>query len=613
VVFRFGPDIARVQLESSHAEIKVLGADDVSQLLERLAHFTRTSGDHRSPARLPPDVNADLRVTWRKPLPELRGVTYTPTVTADRQILTNPRYQPAAGRYYHAPGRPVPSVPERPVAEDLDEARDLLLNEWLPDFPFVDAAARAHVVAMGLTAICRDLIDGPTPLFAIDSPDAGTGKDLLALTTGIIVLGSEPAMMTAPDSDEELRKRVTALLMRGANMVVLDNVKGPLDSSELASVLTATVWENRILGASRTSRVPNRALWVANGNNLRLDHDIARRAVLIRIDPGLDRPWERTTFRHDPLAPWVREHREELIWAFLVLVQHWIVEGRPPYRLTRMGSFEAWGETIGGILMASDIPGFLENRDTVYSHADLESGEWRLFVDAWQARFGFEPVTIRDLSLLIQAGQLPSLCREEELSERPLHTKLGIALSQHRDHRFGDLFIRAHGEDTKSKAKRYRLEQAGEPTHSNHAEPSEPLQPLAQSALRMSAGGADLAESVTQGNEGSGGSAKDPDPVGGSRNPCVGGCGRLVPAGQRCTECADKSVHEWKSSTKERKKRRKRYPRPPCKSISRQSQSSTPIPSILAGSTKWNSKPWSVRFRRSASSSRSWRAGRTAW
>ena len=561
----------------------------MSYYLERQARFIKLTKDGAVPSRLPGDVNADLRVSWQKPVPPLKGIAHTPVMTADGTIVTSTGYQADTELYYDPVGEPVPAVPETPSSEDVARARSILLNEWLVDFPFDDDASLAHAVAMAVTGVVRELVDGPTPLFLIDAPTAGTGKGLLAATTGCVITGAAPAVTTQPNSGEEFRKRLTALFMRGATMILLDNIKGELAAAELAAALTATVWEDRILGVSRTARVPNRALWVATGNNVQLDFDIARRTVPIRIDPKLDRPWERSGFRHDPLLPWVTTHRHELVWALLVLARHWVAIGRPAWREGQMGSFESWAGTVGGILAAAGIEGFLANRAALYTVSDPESEEWRAFVAAWHGRHGLSAVTVRELARLVEGGLLPYLYAKRDLGERQLYTRLGMELSRRRDRRIGGCFIRLDGTDPKTKAKRYRLEppeaepsplgsakvppprtpaDTGDPEPTEPAEPAEPLTAVENAshgdrghiahrslgADQGSEGSARSASPMNTGDIGAEPQAPKVPQVPPRQVPCRDKCGATVSGeGQRCSHCAAAATAAWASRRRRRR------------------------------------------------------------
>jgi hypothetical protein len=130
----------------------------------------------------------------------------------------------------------------------------------LGDFPFEDDASKAHALAALLLPLVRHLIDGPTPMHLLDAPVEGTGKTLLASCVSEVSTGRPvEAIAEAPD-DEEWRKRLTVVLVEGPTIVLLDNLNRILDSGALASVLTSRVWKDRVLGVSKTVRIPNLAV-----------------------------------------------------------------------------------------------------------------------------------------------------------------------------------------------------------------------------------------------------------------------------------------------------------------------------------------------------------------
>jgi len=121
----------------------------------------------------------------------------------------------------------------------------------------------------------------------------------------------------------------------------------------------------------------------------------------------------------------------ELIWAVLVLIQHWIAEGRPLFTERTLGTFEAWAETVGGILAAAGISGFLENVTTFTAGADEESMEWSRFVRGWWHQHQNRPVEARDLLPL--ARVFLSEIAHGRIDEHAQLTRLGIALRKHRE------------------------------------------------------------------------------------------------------------------------------------------------------------------------------------
>jgi putative DNA primase/helicase len=140
-------------------------------------------------------------------------------------------------------------------------------------------------------------------------------------------------------SGEETRKRLTAALSEGGSVILLDNYRTMLDSAELAAALTARVWKDRILGRTEMVTLPIRCAWVCTANNPVLSTEIARRSIRIRIDPVDERPWQRDQFKHPDLAAWATDHRAELIWAVLIMVNEWLALGKPLSKCKRLGSF----------------------------------------------------------------------------------------------------------------------------------------------------------------------------------------------------------------------------------------------------------------------------------
>jgi hypothetical protein len=329
-----------------------------------------------------------------------------------------------------------------------------LLVELLGDFPFKDQASRAHALAAMILPFMRPLVDGPTPLHLLDAPVEGTGKTLLGTIITLIATGREAEVIAEGESDEEWRKRITAVLAEGPTFILLDNLKRTLDSGAVASVLTSTVWKDRILGYSKTARLPNIAVWLASGNNTRLSRELIRRTLLSRVDARVDAPWERTEFRHPNLIAWTKENRGRLIGAVLTLCQAWVAAGRPAGKQT-LGMFESWAQVIGGILDVAGVPGLLANAREFRATRVDQVSEWRAFIEAWWHQYGINPVGVAGLFALATDQKLLDSVLGDK-GERSQRTKLGFALAAAVDRVFGDYRVEQGGEDH-SKRQQYRL------------------------------------------------------------------------------------------------------------------------------------------------------------
>lgn len=421
------------------ARVDVLGHGSVLVELNDAADWVKPRGDDLRPASVPPAIVEMVLAEPSEALPRLTAVVAAPVFTADGRLIATPGYDAASGVYYAPPdGFAVPPIPPVPEPRTVAMAVELL-SDLLCDFPFAAAQDKAHAFALLLLPYVRDLIRGPTPLHAITAASPGTGKTLLAQVISALVLGRTVDLLTLSDDEDEVRKRITAAMMRGQNLVVLDNLTGDIGSAQLAAAITAEVWSDRRLGQSTLIDAPNRAAWCCTVNNPRFSRELARRCVNIHFDPRCDAPWERGGWKYD-LPGYACANRSHLVAACLVLVQHWLATGRSK-GTARLGGFEAWSDVIGGVLHAAGVTGFLEGRGDFYDSVDAEGQAWRPFVDAWWSRFGGRPVTATALFEHIEdLGRQKIDLLSDVLgggNDRSRKTRLGIALRGMRNRHFG--------------------------------------------------------------------------------------------------------------------------------------------------------------------------------
>jgi len=421
--------------------------------IARAAHFYVHVNDRAMEVLPPRPLVDDVLAVQEPPIPPLRRIVEVPVFAPDGTLQTRPGYHPA-GRTFYAPreGFKLPGVPERPGPREIERAK-AWIAEILADFPFVSDADKAHAVALFVLPYVRDLIGAdPTPGHLIEAPTPGSGKSLLADVATYPFAGRAVSTVTEAKDDDEWRKRLTAQLKERRAVIVLDNIVRPLDSGALASALTTSVWEDRILGKNETIRVPVRCVWVATGNNVTLSTELARRFIRIRIDPRMDRPFQREGFRHNPLRTWVHRHRAELVWAALVLAQAWLSAGSPKATSMPLGGYERWSRVLAGILEHAGIPGFLANANELYEAADHQGTLWRTFVGAWWDRHGSKEVSSKDLFEIAQDIDGLVTSRGNEKSQR---TSFGMKLAKQSDRVFGDFQVVNTG--IKKRIKTWRL------------------------------------------------------------------------------------------------------------------------------------------------------------
>ena len=319
-------------------------------LMDSAARWMKPGGhrkDVRAPAMPPGDIAAQVLARHEWPLPYLQAVVETPVIRPDGSVLNRSGYDVESELLYQpVPGQQGwPGVPARPTDSDVRAAVDALA-EPVAQFPFKAGTDLSAYVAAVLTALAREMIPGPIPAFVVRAPTPGTGKTLLVVVVALTGTGRAPAVMAMTYDGEELRKRITSIALSGTPLVLVDNASGALGSDALAGALTATEWEDRILGVSQMVRLPLRAIWFVTGNNISFRKTLARRVVPIDLDAGVETPEDRTGFHHADLASYVREHRLRLVAAGLTVLRAFILAGRPTHGGAKLGSFEGWDDLV---------------------------------------------------------------------------------------------------------------------------------------------------------------------------------------------------------------------------------------------------------------------------
>jgi putative DNA primase/helicase len=387
------------------AIIQAVDRTFLQDLLGRNGRFVRFDRRRKAlvPTNLPravPETVLARKGFWR--LPVLRGIVSCPTLRPDGSLLSTPGYDPSSG-YFLADGLRV-QVPEAPGRADVAAALDSLRG-LLAGFVFVAEVDEAVAVTLLLTAVARPALDS-TPLIIVSAPVRGSGKSTLVDLAAVLATGRRCAVLSATGNPEELEKRLVGCLLSGDGLVSLDNLNGSLASDLLCQASTAEAVKLRPLGASAQVEIANTTLWTANGNNLVVAGDLARRSLVCRLDPEVERPEERT-FAFDPVAR-ARENRATYVGHVLTILRGYIAAGRPDMGLVPFGSFERWSAMVRAALVWAGTCDPCESRTSIIEE-DPELARLRALLSAWWEKFGSTPRTVREIIAAAQVLDSP-LC-----------------------------------------------------------------------------------------------------------------------------------------------------------------------------------------------------------
>ena len=405
-----------------------------------------------------PDMMENLR--------PLGGVVHAPTVRADGTLLTEPGYDESTSLLFLPPiGERVEAVPEIPSESDVQTASKTLAY-MLQDFSFVSESDKANYVGLLMTPLLRNMAPAPYKLGIIEAHQPGSGKTFLA--RAMITVHGGIFRSEFPYDDVELAKSVTSIRdMTPGPVVVFDNAAGTIKSPVLAGLLTTPTWSDRRLGTGKTFTGKNDRLWCVTGNNLAISGDIARRALRVRIDPGVPQPELRSNFVIQDFEAWVRENKNTILWSLLVLIRHWVASGKPLAAASSSDSFGNWTRTIRGILTLAGMPGTFDDKAVMAESIGTEDEEWEEFLQAIYEVKKAERWTAVEILDLINDGQqdlnvfaaqpigydaLPSELANKRKSGQPL-SKLSKSLGwwlRNRAGRYaGDLCVVQESKSTK--------------------------------------------------------------------------------------------------------------------------------------------------------------------
>jgi hypothetical protein len=454
-LFRRSGALARISLdEKDHPRIIALTDIQLWGILARHAHFVKETEQGLVATAPPMDLVKDILSLGEWNFPGLEGIIQAPALRPDGSVLSEAGYDPATRLYYaNPPNLCVPPIPESPTPEDVQKSIGYL-KEIIQDFPFVAESDHANALGLLITLPLRPAIPGNIPMAAITKPTPGTGASLFVDVIAIIGTGKVAPMAGLPRDDDEMRKFITSRLLAGDPLISFDNLELPLWGPSLSRALTCTAWEDRILGGNTTARLPQRALWVANGNNLKLRGDLPRRTFPIRLDAGLSRPWERQNFKHKSLCDWVLSLRGDFLAAIFTIGRGWFVAGKPEPKkpVPVMGGFTRWTQIIGGILSFAGVDGFLENLKQFHNEADLEGPEWEGFLSVWVEVIGHVPKTCQDVAAILRANPKFATTLPDNLQDilkdpdKSFERSLGRALARKENRPFGEKNLALQGD-----------------------------------------------------------------------------------------------------------------------------------------------------------------------
>jgi hypothetical protein len=281
-------------------------------------------------------------------------ITHGPAYLPPDYRLSVPGYNDGGEghRLFHV-GRPA-TILDSPVA----------VNRFLDVLAFESDADRANTLAAALTRLFRNYWPGEKPIVVVTSTRAHGGKGtVVSFVAGIQTM----LMISYQEADWALERQFVGAVKQNptAGLICVDNARLGRGRIIRSAFLERFVTDPRPFlfstGTGSPILLKNSMLLAITTNYGLLSEDLMIRALPIRLSPKGDIA-RRNPSIGNPKLEYLPRYRQQIDAELRGMIERWRSEGCPEDSGIRH-PFSPWAKTIGGILKANGIVGFLGNLD----------------------------------------------------------------------------------------------------------------------------------------------------------------------------------------------------------------------------------------------------------
>jgi 5S rRNA maturation endonuclease (ribonuclease M5) len=236
-------------------------------------------------------------------------------------------------------------------AEAMDVAEAVrLLREVLAGFRFATPADHARALAAMVTPalVFGGLVKNLRAPVDLGEADASqTGKGYRNKLTAAVYAQSVKTVTQQRAGVGSMEESFNMALIRGANFIALDNVRGKIDSPSFESFLTEDTYHARAPYREPVEIDPRRVVIMLTSNKADVTPDLANRCACVRL---LKQP-EGHAFTHYPegdILEHVRANQARYLGAVFAIVRAWHDAGKPRTTETRH-DFRPWAQVLDWI------------------------------------------------------------------------------------------------------------------------------------------------------------------------------------------------------------------------------------------------------------------------
>ncbi len=231
---------------------------------------------------------------------------------------------------------------------DVAEARRLLFK-LLDGFRFATPSDRARALAAMITPalVFGGLLKGRAPVDLGEADASQTGKGYRNKLTAALYAQSVKTVTQQRAGVGSMEESFNMALIRGANFIALDNVRGKIDSPSFESFLTEDTYLARAPYREPIEIDPRRVVVMLTSNKADVTTDLANRSTCVRL---LKQP-DGYAFKPYPegdILEHVQANQSHYLGAVFAIIDAWYYAGKPHTTESRH-DFRRWAQTLDWI------------------------------------------------------------------------------------------------------------------------------------------------------------------------------------------------------------------------------------------------------------------------
>ena len=255
--------------------------------------------------------------TFLNSIPKINLVTNSPVIlkNEDNTCRVVNSYDATIGIL--STGIPAEDVP-------LDEAI-ALLNNLLSDFNFQGAGDKSRALAALLTPalVSGKVLDARAPIMMLQADKSQSGKGFFTKLLGAVYNELPSTVAQRTGGVGSIDENFDAALTLGRPVIVIDNLRGKLNSPQMEAFMTADIYSARIPYSEPATIDPRRYFIMATSNNFDLTPDMANRSCFIRIRKQ-KRTYSYQTFPEGNILRHIKANQPKYLGAVFAVVKEWV-------------------------------------------------------------------------------------------------------------------------------------------------------------------------------------------------------------------------------------------------------------------------------------------------